>query len=98
MNSERTAVGIVGAGPAGLMLAHLLRLGGIETIALEARSRQYCETRIRAGLMEQGSVDLMDEIGAAERLHREALVHGGIYIRFNGRSHPIGIKELTGRC
>lgn len=97
MESTRTAVGIVGAGPAGLMLAHLLRLAGIETIILEARSREYCETRIRAGLMEQGSVDLMDEIGAAERLHREALVHGGIYIRFNGRSHHIDIKGLTGR-
>jgi p-hydroxybenzoate 3-monooxygenase len=97
MESARTAVGIVGAGPAGLMLAHLLRLAGIETIVLEARSREYCETRIRAGLMEQGSVDLMDEIGAAERLHREALVHGGIHLRFNGRSHRIDIMELTGR-
>jgi p-hydroxybenzoate 3-monooxygenase len=97
MESTRTAVGIVGAGPAGLMLAHLLRLAGIETIILEARSREYCETRIRAGLMEQGSVDLMDEIGAAERLHREALVHGGIYIRFDGRSHHIDIKGLTSR-
>jgi p-hydroxybenzoate 3-monooxygenase len=95
--TERTAVGIIGAGPAGLMLAHLLRLAGIETIVLEARTREYCETRIRAGLMEQGSVDLMDEIGASERLHREALVHGGIYVRFKGRSHHIDINALTGR-
>jgi p-hydroxybenzoate 3-monooxygenase len=79
------------------MLAHLLRLAGIETIVLEARSREYCETRIRAGLMEQGSVDLMDEIGAAERLHREALVHGGIYLRFEGQSHHIDIHGTTGR-
>jgi p-hydroxybenzoate 3-monooxygenase len=90
-------VGIIGAGPAGLMLAHLLRLAGIETIVLEARTREYCETRIRAGLMEQGSVDLMDEIGATERLHREALVHGGIYLRFNGHSHHIDIHGTTGR-
>ena len=79
------------------MLAHLLRQAGIETIVLEARTRDYCETRIRAGLMEQGSVDLMDEIGAAERLHREALVHGGIYVRFNGQSHHIDIYGTTGR-
>jgi p-hydroxybenzoate 3-monooxygenase len=79
------------------MLAHLLRLAGIETIVLEARTRDYCETRIRAGLMEQGSVDLMEEVGATERLHREALVHGGIYLRFNGRSHRIDIHGTTGR-
>ncbi len=79
------------------MLAHLLRLAGVETIVLEARTREYCETRIRAGLLEQGSVDLLDEIGAADRLHREALVHDGIYVRFNGRSHHVSIKELTGR-
>ena len=97
MATDRTAVGIIGAGPAGLMLAHLLRLAGIESIVLEARSREYCETRIRAGLLEQGSVDLMDEIGASERLHREALVHGGIFLRFNGRSHHIDIDGLTGR-
>jgi p-hydroxybenzoate 3-monooxygenase len=97
MATERTQVGIIGAGPAGLMLAHLLRIAGVETIVLEARTREYCETRIRAGLLEQGSVDLMDEIGAAERLHREALVHDGIFVRFNGRSHHVSIKELTGR-
>ncbi len=97
MANERTQVGIIGAGPAGLLLAHLLRAAGIETIVLEARTREYCENRIRAGLMEQGSVDLMDEVGATERLHREALVHHGIYLRFNGRSHHISIKELTGR-
>ena len=97
MATQHTQVGIIGAGPAGLMLAHLLRLAGVETIVIEARTREYCETRIRAGLLEQGSVDLMDEIGASERLHREALVHDGIYVRFNGRSHHVSIKELTGR-
>ena len=97
MASQRTAVGIIGAGPAGLMLAHLLRLAGVDTIVLESRTREYCETRVRAGLLEQGSVDLMDEIGAADRLHREALVHGGIYVRFNGRSHHIDINGFTGR-
>jgi p-hydroxybenzoate 3-monooxygenase len=97
MTTERTAVGIIGAGPAGLMLAHLLRLAGIESIVIEARSREYCETRVRAGLLEQGSVDLMDEIGASERLHREALVHEGLFLRFDGRSHRIDINRLTGR-
>ena len=97
MATERTTIGIIGAGPAGLMLAHLLRLAGIESIVLEARTREYCETRIRAGLLEQGSVDLLGEIGAAERLHREALVHGGIYLRFDGRSHHVDINALTGR-
>jgi p-hydroxybenzoate 3-monooxygenase len=97
MATERTAVGIIGAGPAGLLLAHLLRRAGIESIVIESRSREYCETRVRAGLLEQGSIDLMDEIAASERLHREALVHGGIFLRFNGRSHHIDINRLTGR-
>jgi p-hydroxybenzoate 3-monooxygenase len=78
------------------MLAHLLRMAGIETIVLEARPREYCETRIRAGLMEQG-FDLMDQVGAGERLHREALVHRGIYLRFKGHSQHIDIHGTTGR-
>jgi p-hydroxybenzoate 3-monooxygenase len=97
MATQHVQVGIIGAGPAGLMLAHLLRLAGIESVILEARTRTYCETRIRAGLLEQGSVDLMDEIGAGERLHREALVHDGIFLRYNGRNHHVSIKDLTGR-
>ena len=70
--NERTQVGIVGAGPAGLMLAHLLRLAGVESIVIESRSREYCETRVRAGLLEQGSVDVADQrLGGVERLDRD---------------------------
>jgi p-hydroxybenzoate 3-monooxygenase len=93
----RTQVGIVGAGPAGLVLAHLLHLQGIESVVLEARSREYLEQRVRAGLLEQGSVDLLVGSGAGERLQRESLTHDGIVIRFDGRRHRIDLAELTGR-
>ena len=93
----RTQVGIVGAGPAGLLLAHLLRRDGIESVVLENRSRQYVIERVRAGLLEQGTVDLMDELGLADRLHREGLVHHGLAFRFNGESHRIPLTELTGK-
>jgi len=93
----RTQVGIVGAGPAGLLLAHLLHLEGIESVVLEARSRDYVEHRVRAGLLEQGTVDLLVETGAGERLQREALVHHGIYLQFDGRREHIPMTELTGR-
>ncbi len=92
----RTQVGIVGAGPAGLVLSHLLHLQGIESVVLEARSRQYVEERIRAGVLEQGTVDLFVEMGVGERLKREGLVHHGIYLRFGGRDHHIDFRELTG--
>ncbi len=92
----RTQVGIVGAGPAGLVLSHLLHLQGIESVVLEVRSRQYVEERIRAGVLEQGTVDLLVEMGVGERLKREGLVHHGIYLRFGGRDHHIDFKELTG--
>jgi p-hydroxybenzoate 3-monooxygenase len=75
---KRTQVGIVGAGPAGLMLAHLLHLQGIESVVLEATSRKRIEERIRAGVLEQGTVDLMVETGLGERLQRQGLFHGGI--------------------
>jgi p-hydroxybenzoate 3-monooxygenase len=91
-----TQVGIVGAGPAGLLLAHLLHRRGIESVVLEARSREYVEARVRAGVLEQGTVELLDEAGVADRLHREGLVHRGLELRFDGRGHRIDLSELTG--
>jgi p-hydroxybenzoate 3-monooxygenase len=92
----RTQVGIVGAGPAGLVLARLLHLQGIESVVLESRSRQYCEERVRAGVLEQGTVDLLVEMGVGERLKREGLVHHGVYLRFGGHTHRIDFADLTG--
>jgi p-hydroxybenzoate 3-monooxygenase len=92
----RTQVGIVGAGPAGLMLSHLLHLQGIESVVLEAASRKHIEERIRAGVLEQGTVDLLIETGVGERLQRRALFHGGIELRFSGAGHRIDFRELTG--
>jgi p-hydroxybenzoate 3-monooxygenase len=94
--SRRTQVGIVGAGPAGLVLSHLLDLEGIESVVIENRSRQYVEERVRAGVLEQGTVDLLNDIGVGERMMREGLVHYGIELRFGGRGHRIDFKELTG--
>ena len=94
-----TQVGIVGAGPAGLFLSHLLHLQGIESIVLESRGRQYIEERVRAGVLEQGTVDLFNETGVGERMRREGLVHRGFELRFNRRAHRIDMFELTGgRC
>jgi p-hydroxybenzoate 3-monooxygenase len=90
-------VGIVGAGPAGLVLAQLLRLQGIESVIVENRSRQYCEDRIRAGVLEHGTVELLNQIGVGERMRREGLVHYGIELRFPGQSHRIDFKDLTGK-
>jgi len=92
----RTQVGIVGAGPAGLVLSHLLHLHGIESVVIESRSRQYCEERVRAGLLEQGTVDLLIETGVGERLKREGLLHHGIKLRFGRRTHRIDFRELAG--
>ena len=89
-------MGIVGAGPAGLTLARLLENAGIESVVLEARSREYCEARIRAGVLEQGVVDLLREAGVGERLGREGLVHRGISLQFDGERHRIPLGELTG--
>jgi p-hydroxybenzoate 3-monooxygenase len=91
-----TQVGIVGAGPAGLLLAHLLARQGIESVVLEARDREYVEARVRAGVLEQTTVDLLDEAGVADRLHREGLVHEGLELRFDGRGHRIDLSDLTG--
>jgi p-hydroxybenzoate 3-monooxygenase len=92
----RTQIGIVGAGPAGLVLAHLLHLAGIESVVLENRSRQYIEERVRAGLLEDGTVKLLIETGVGERLQRECLTHHGIVLRFHRGSHRIDFNELTG--
>jgi p-hydroxybenzoate 3-monooxygenase len=92
----RTQVGIVGAGPAGLVLSHLLHLHGIESVVLEASSRKRIEERIRAGVLEQGTVDLLVETGVGERLQRQGLFHGGIELRFSGAGHRINFRELTG--
>jgi p-hydroxybenzoate 3-monooxygenase len=94
--SERTQVGIVGAGPAGLLLAHLLHLEGIDSVILEARSRRYIEGRIRAGVIEQGSADLLRGAGLGERMDGEGLVHHGIELRFSGMGHRIDLSGLTG--
>ena len=92
----RTQVGIVGAGPAGLMLSHLLHLEGIESVILEARSRDYIEGRVRAGVLEQTTVDLLVEAGVGERLKRLGLRHHGIYLSFGGNRHRVDMTELTG--
>jgi p-hydroxybenzoate 3-monooxygenase len=92
-----TQVGIVGAGPAGLTLAHLLAREGIESVILEARDRDYVEKRVRAGLLEQNTTDLMSAIGVDERLKREGLPHDGIYLRYRGKTCHVPITELTGR-
>ncbi len=95
----RTQVGIVGAGPSGLLLSHLLHRAGIESIVLENRSREYVEHRVRAGVLEQAPVDLLKSAGVGERLAREGLVHRGIELRFGGRGHRIDFPSLTGgRC
>jgi len=93
---SRTQIGIVGAGPAGLALSHLLQLQGIESVVIENRSRQYVEERVRAGVLEQGTVDLLTETGVGERMKREGMVHHGIELRFHGRGHRIDFKDLTG--
>jgi p-hydroxybenzoate 3-monooxygenase len=88
-------VAIVGAGPAGLVLGQLLHLQGIETVILEARDREYVEKRVRAGVLEQGTVDLMIEMGVGDRMVREGLIHHGIHLRFDRRDHHIAFDELT---
>jgi p-hydroxybenzoate 3-monooxygenase len=91
----RTQVGIVGAGPAGLMLAQLLRVAGIESVVLENRSRAYVEQRIRAGVLEQPTVDLLERAGVGARMRREGIVHHGIELQFDGERHRIPLSDLT---
>ena len=93
---ERTQVGIVGAGPAGLMLSHLLARAGIESVILERRSRDWIEARVRAGLLEQGSVDLLNRTGLGARMAKLALRHRGIEISTGGRRHHIDFMDITG--
>ncbi|MGH2876308.1 MAG: 4-hydroxybenzoate 3-monooxygenase [Solirubrobacteraceae bacterium] len=96
MTSERTQVAIVGAGPAGLLLGRLLRREGVDAVVLETRSRAYVEARIRAGVLEQGTVDVLRAAGVGERMERDGLRHGGIYLCFDGERHHIPFTELTG--
>jgi p-hydroxybenzoate 3-monooxygenase len=92
----RTQVGIVGGGPAGLLLSHLLALRGIDSVLIEIRSREYCEARQRAGVLEDGSVALLRSAGLADRLDRQGLVHGGIYLQFDGERRHVDFRDLTG--
>ncbi len=95
MKKIRTQVGIIGAGPAGLLLSHILHLQGIESIILEKNSRNDVEAIIKAGVLEQGTVDLMNEIGAGERMMKEGFHHDGIILRFDGRDERIDFPSLT---
>lgn len=95
MVRTRTQVGIVGAGPAGLMLGHLLQLHGIESVIIEIRSREYVIDRVRAGVLEQGTVDLLTRAGLGARVQEQGMRHEGIYIAFEGRRHRIPMSELT---
>src|ERR687895_50263 len=92
----RTQVGIVGGGPAGLVLSHLLHLQGIESAVLELRSREVVETTVRAGVLEHGTAELLRETGVGERMDRDGAVHNGINLQFAGRRHRIDFAELTG--
>jgi p-hydroxybenzoate 3-monooxygenase len=94
----RTQVGIVGGGPSGLLLAHLLQLDGIDSVVLESRSEEYVIDRVRAGVLEQGTVDLMAATGLDSRLKREGLIHHGINVSFAGAMHRIDMYSLTGRA
>src|SRR5919205_4184232 len=93
----RTQVGIVGAGPAGLMLSHLLHLRGVDSVVLDLRTREDIEETIKAGVLEQGTVDLMTQTGVGDRLRRDGFVHHGINLAFSGQLHRINMYELTGR-
>src|SRR3712207_6038740 len=92
----RTQVGIVGGGPAGTLLSHLLHLQGIESVVLELRSREEVETTVRAGVLEHKTAELLRETGVGERMDREGAVHHGVNLQFGGRRHRIDFADLTG--
>src|SRR5450631_4411783 len=92
----RTQVAIIGAGPAGLLLSHILHLNGIESVIVEKQSRSNIEEIIKAGVLEQGTVDLLNEIGAGSRMVSEGLRHEGIVLRYDGRDARIDLAALTG--
>ena len=91
----RTQVGIIGAGPAGLLLSHLLHLRGIDSVVLERRSRDYVERRVRAGVLEQGTVDTLTRPGVGERMRREGLPHHGIELRYGGAGPPHRLRRSS---
>ena len=93
----RTQIAIIGAGPAGLMLGRLLELAGIDAVIIEQRSAEYVQGRIRAGVLEQGSVELMERVGLGDRLHREGLPHNGIELLFDGQKQRLDFHALIGR-
>ena len=93
----RTQVGIIGAGPAGLMLARLLRMQGLDSVVIENRSEEYIYNRIRAGLIEHWAADLLTDVGVGERMKREGVLHWGNYIGINGGLHHIDFKKLVGK-
>src|SRR5262245_11190994 len=101
MQEERTQVAIVGAGPAGMLLAHLLHREGVDTVVVETRSEEYVASRIRAGILEQSTVDLLREVGLGDRLVREGDEHRGIHLQWHDRGHSerhhLDFMELTGR-
>ncbi|RFS82417.1 4-hydroxybenzoate 3-monooxygenase [Actinomadura spongiicola] len=94
----RTQVAIIGGGPAGLLLSHLLHLQGVDSVVLESRDRDYVEHRQRAGMLEQGTTDVLRDSGVGDRLDREGLVHHGLELRFGGAGHRIPMTDLTGRA
>src|SRR6476660_1392664 len=96
MALTRTQVAIIGAGPSGLLLGQLLHNAGVDNVILERRSGEYVLSRVRAGVLEQTTVDLLDEAGVGARMHREGLVHHGIYLSFAGQRHHIDLQQLSG--
>ena len=92
----RTQVAIIGAGPAGLLLGHLLHRAGIDNVIVERHDRRHAEERIRAGVLEQGTIDTLDEAGVGERMHREGLPHDGIELLFDRKRHRIDLNALSG--